>query len=77
MHLTVLFLVFGVAAYYQSWHQWSVALIAAIIADFIETEIVHHQVNIKLKKKKRKKGETKDGEKTEKGPTQLTWKQIW
>ena len=55
MHLTVLFLVFGVAAYYQSWHQWSVALIAAIIADFSETERVHHQGNIKLKKKKERK----------------------
>ena len=56
------------AAYYQSWHQWSVALIAAIIADFSETERVHHQGNIKLKKK-RKKGETKDGEKRERTNT--------
>ena len=42
----------------------AVALIAAIIADFRETERVHHQGNRKSNKEIKVK-QTKDGEKTE------------
>ena len=53
----------------------AVALIAAIIADFRETERVHHQGNRKSNKEIKVK-QTKV-EKKQKGPMQLTWKQIW